>query len=145
MVREKKDRAYLTEAQVERLMAEARKSGRYGHRDATMILVAYRHGLRVQELVDLQWMDVDLDAGRVQVRRVKQSDDSVQPLTGIEIRALRRVQREQEVQSRYVFTTERGGPMTTNGFFKVLARRAASIGMLTCIRICCGTAVASSW
>ena len=47
-------REYLTEAEVERLMTAARKN-RWGHRDSTMLLVAYRHGLRVSELVDLRW------------------------------------------------------------------------------------------
>ena len=46
---------YLTGREIERLMAAARKSNRYGHRDATMILIGYRHGLRASELCDLQW------------------------------------------------------------------------------------------
>src|SRR5690349_10646357 len=62
------DRAYLTEVEVEALMGAARKRGRYGHRDSTMILLAYRHGLRVSELVALRWDQVDLDAGRMQVK-----------------------------------------------------------------------------
>src|SRR5215469_14005267 len=78
-------REYLTEPEVEQLCDAARKRGRYGHRDATMILICYRHGLRVQELVDLEWADVDLEAGRMKVRRRKGSDDSVQPLTGGEL------------------------------------------------------------
>jgi len=122
-------REYLTENEVEALMAAAKKRGRYGHRDSTMILLAYRHGLRVRELVDLQWCDVDLEAGRVKVRRIKGSDDSIQPLTGAEIRALRRVRREQEKTVRHIFTSERGAPFTTNGFFKMLSRAAALIGM----------------
>jgi len=72
---------------------------------------------------------VDLEPGRLQVIRRKESDDSVQPLSGVEIRALRRIKREQETGSRYVFTTERGGPMTANGFFKMLSRAAESIAM----------------
>src|SRR6516162_11030314 len=51
-------REYLTETEVERLMMAAREN-RWGHRDATMVLVAYRHGLRVSELVDLRWDQVD--------------------------------------------------------------------------------------
>jgi len=117
-------REYLTENEVDALMTAARKRGRYGHRDSTMILLVYRHGLRVQELVDLQWADVDLEAGRI-----KGSDDSIQPLTGAEIRALRRVRREQETTVWHVFTSERGAPFTTNGFFKMLSRATASIGM----------------
>jgi integrase len=64
----RKTRKYLTPAEVERLMAAARKSGRYGHRDATMILIAFRHGLRAFELCDLQWHQVELAAGRLHVR-----------------------------------------------------------------------------
>src|SRR5262245_1280764 len=77
-------REYLTGAEIERLMAAARKSGRYGHRDATMILIGYRHGLRASELCDLQWSQAELDRGRLHVRRAK---PSVHPLQGDEIRA----------------------------------------------------------
>ena len=122
-------REWLTELEIEQLCAEARRSGRYGHRDATMILVAFRHGLRVSELVALRWEQVDLDAGRLRVIRRKGSDDSVQPLSGSEIRALRRIKREQEPGTRYVFVTERKAPMTTSGFDKMLRRAAASLGM----------------
>src|SRR5262249_21381969 len=57
-------RRYLTQREVERLMDCARKHGRYGHRDATMILVAYRHGLRATEACDLQWQQIELSEGR---------------------------------------------------------------------------------
>src|SRR5262249_31565977 len=61
-------RRYLTEREVERLMDCARKHGRYGHRDATMILVAYRHGLRASEVCDLQWQQIELSEGRLHVQ-----------------------------------------------------------------------------
>jgi len=102
---------------------------RYGDRDGTMILLAFRPGLRVSELVALRWEQVDLAAGRLQVIRRKGSDDSVQPLSGVEIRALRKLRREQEAGARFVFITERAAPFTPNGFFKMLARAAESIGM----------------
>src|SRR5215472_5215870 len=105
-------REYLTEAEVERLMAAARKN-RWGHRDATMILVAYRHGLRASELVDLRWDQVDFRTGSLHVRRVKQGTPSTHPILGDELRALRRLQREQEPKSPFVFTSERGSPFTT--------------------------------
>ena len=54
-------REHLTEAEVERLIAAA-KGNRYGHRDATMVLLAYRHGLRAAELVDLRWDQIDFSA-----------------------------------------------------------------------------------
>jgi integrase len=76
-------------------MAAARKGSRYGRRDATMILTVYRHGLRASELCDLQWHQVELAAGRLHVRRSKRGTSSVHPLQGDELRALRRLQREQ--------------------------------------------------
>ena len=122
-------RQYLTQREVDILCEAARKRGRYGQRDATMILMAYRHGLRVAELVALRWDQVDLEAGRLRVIRRKGSDDSVQPLSGIEIRALRKLRRDQPAGLPHVFVSERGTPFTTNGFFKTLSRAADSIGM----------------
>jgi integrase len=75
-------REYLTAREVERLMAAARKFSRWGHRDATMILVGYRHGLRASELCDLQWHQVELATGRLHVRRAKSGSPSVHPATG---------------------------------------------------------------
>src|SRR5215470_9629110 len=87
-------RRYLTEREVERLMDTARKVSRRGHRDATMILVAYRHGLRASEVCDLQWHQIELDQGRLHVRRAKRGTPSVHPIRGDENRALRRLRRE---------------------------------------------------
>jgi type 1 fimbriae regulatory protein FimB/type 1 fimbriae regulatory protein FimE len=87
---EVRSREYLTPAEVETLRKTARQRGRYGHRDATMILLTYRHGLRVSELVSLRWDQVDLAQGRLHVNRAKNWLSSVHPLGGEEIRALRR-------------------------------------------------------
>src|SRR5665647_3982702 len=83
-------REYLTEAEVERLMAAA-KGNRWGHRDATMVLAAYRHGLRVSELVDLRWAQIEFSSAALHVRRVKQGTPSTHPILGDELRALRRL------------------------------------------------------
>jgi integrase len=69
-------------------MAAARQGGRWGHRDATMILIGYRHGLRTSELCDLQWSQVEPSTGRLHVRRAKNGSPSVYPMQGEEIRAL---------------------------------------------------------
>ena len=114
-------REYLTEAEVERLM-EAAKGNRYGHRDATMVLVAYRHGLRASELVDLRWDQVDFRTATLHVRRVKQGTPSTHPILGDELRALRRLQRDQEPKSPFVFTSERGAPSRTAGFARMVER-----------------------
>jgi len=138
-------REYLTEAEIERLMAAARKSSRYGHRDATMILIGYRHGLRASELCDLQWSQVELATGRLHVRRAKNGSPSVHPLQGDEIRALRRLQREQG-RSSHVFMTERHGPMTPKAFHALLGRIGTGPACPSqCIRTCCGTAAAMRW
>ena len=86
-----------------------------------MILLAYRHGLRASELCSLRWEQVDLAHGRLHVSRAKSGIPSVHPLTGTELRALRRLQREQE-PGRYVFMSERGAPMSPVGFRRMVTR-----------------------
>jgi type 1 fimbriae regulatory protein FimE len=83
-------RDYLTPDEVEKLMAAAARAGRYGHRDATLMLLAYRHGLRVSELVALRWEQLDFKAGLLHVNRNKNGIPSVHPLRGPELRALRK-------------------------------------------------------
>lgn len=122
---ELRTREYLTETEVDRLMARA-KLNRWGHRDATMILVAYRHGLRAAELVDLRWDQVDSKSATMHVRRVKQGTPATHPVRGDELRALRRLQREQDPKSPFVFTSERGTPFTTAGFARMLERAGAA-------------------
>ena len=93
-VGQRQARRYLTEREIERLMDTARKHSRHGHRDAAMILVAYRHGLRASEVCDLQWHQIELDQGRMHVHRAKNGTPSVHPIRGDEMRALRRLRRE---------------------------------------------------
>ena len=119
--RDLRTREHLTEAEVERLM-KATKDNRYGHRDATMILVAYRHGLRVSEVVDLRWEQVDFRTTSLHVRRVKQGSPSTHPILGDELRALRRLQREQDPRSPFVFTSERGTPFSNAGLARMIER-----------------------
>ena len=98
------------------------KGNRWGHRDMTMILVAFRHGLRVAELIDLRWDQVEFESARLHVRRAKNGTPSVHPIHGDELRALRRLQREQDPVSPFVFTTERGGPFSVSAFQRLVAR-----------------------
>ncbi len=114
-------REYLTEQEVELLMNAARKIGRHGHRDATLILLMYRHGFRVSELVSLRWEQIDLKQGLLHVNRVKNGSPSSHPIRGPEIRALRRLERDYP-DTPYVFVTERKGPLTTSTVRKLLTR-----------------------
>jgi integrase len=124
---EMRSREYLTNAEVEQLIAAA-GSNRNGYRDSTMILTAYRHGLRPVEAVTVKWDQVDFRNGRLHVNRRKNGSPSVHPLSGRELRVLRRLQREQEPPSPFVFVSERGAPFTTAGFRKMVARLGVSAG-----------------
>ena len=124
---ESRAREYLTDAEVGRLIAVAGEN-RHSHRDGTMVLVAYRHGLRAAELVTLRWDAIDFAHGRMHVSRVKGSAESVHPLSGRELRALRRLKREQDPASPFVFTSERAAPFTTAGFRKMVARLGVAAG-----------------
>ena len=139
-------REYLTEAEVERLMNAARKN-RWGHRDATMMLVAYRHGLRVSELVDLRWDQIEFASGTLHVRRVKQGTPSTHPILGDELRALRRLKREQEPKSPFVFTSERGAHFSTAGVARMVERAGIEAKLPSraphMLRHACGYALAN--
>lgn len=98
-------REHLTEAEVEKLI-ETAKDNRYGHRDATMILVTYRHGLRASEVCDLRWEQIDFNSATLHVRRVKNGKPSTHPVLGDELRALRKLQREMP-KSPFMFVRQR--------------------------------------
>jgi type 1 fimbriae regulatory protein FimB/type 1 fimbriae regulatory protein FimE len=91
-------------------------------RDAIIILMAYRHGLRAAELVDLRWDKINFDTANLAVRRAKQGTPSTHPIMGDELRALRRLSREQDPKSAFVFTSERGSPFTPAGFARMVER-----------------------
>jgi integrase len=120
-VPKRRPREYLTEWEIERLMRAAGEN-RWGHRDATAILIAYRHGLRASELVALRWDDIELATGRMHVRRAKYGAPSVHPIGAKESRALRRLQRETKSASPYVFISERGAPLSVAGYQRMVAR-----------------------
>jgi type 1 fimbriae regulatory protein FimB/type 1 fimbriae regulatory protein FimE len=107
-------REHLIPNEVERLI-EAAKGNRHGHRDSTMILIAYRHGLRASELCGLEWSQIDFDSATLHVRRVKNGKPATHPIRGDEMRALRKLQRESS-KSVYVFVNERGAPFSPDGF-----------------------------
>ena len=123
-----RSREYLTTDEVERLMAAAGRVGRHRFRDRTLILIAFRHALRVSELVSVRWDQIDLKQGHLHVRRAKNGVDSTHPLRGTELRALKRLERDYE-RSPYVFVTERRGPLTTSAVRKIVARAGELAGL----------------
>lgn len=95
------------------MLKAARNVGRHGNRDATLILIAYRHGLRVSELVALRWEQVDFNGGTIYINRLKNGGSSIHPLRGPELRSLRQLQREYP-DSPYLFVSERGAAMAAD-------------------------------
>lgn len=123
---ELRSREHLTQTEVEELI-EAANGNRHGHRDATMLLVAYRHGLRGSEVCDLRWEQFDFNSATLHVRRVKNGKPSTHPLRGDELRSLRKLQRETR-KSPFVFLSERGGPFTTDSFNWMVKRAGQKAG-----------------
>jgi type 1 fimbriae regulatory protein FimB/type 1 fimbriae regulatory protein FimE len=121
-------RDHLTPAEVDALLRAAWSLGRHPRRDRILILMAYRHGLRVSELINLQWDAVDLKAARLHVARLKRGIPATHPLPGDELRALRALRREYP-DSPFLFVTERGGPLTRSGVNKLLARAGRAAGI----------------
>jgi integrase len=126
---ELRTREHLTADEVEKLIAAA-GANRAGGRDGLMILLAFRHGLRASEVCDLRWEQVDFKAATLHVRRTKSGTPATHPLTGRELRALRRHQRDQPARA-FVFVSERGAPLSAPGFSRMVERagREAKLGI----------------
>jgi len=123
-----RSREYLTPTEMDALLEAARKM-RHGHRDSTMLLIAYRHGFRAAEICDLRWDQIDLDQARLHVKRVKRGMPSVHPIQGDELRALRRLKRESAAHSDFVFVSERKAPFSTAGFARLVERAGKEAGL----------------
>ena len=123
----RRSREYLTAEEVDGLIRTARRQGRYGQRNATLILLMYRHGLRVAEVVRLEWDMLDLKAALLHVRRVKHGLAALHPLRGTELRALRQLQHTYP-EMAYVFVSERGAPLTARTVYHIIAEAGRAAG-----------------
>jgi type 1 fimbriae regulatory protein FimE len=121
-------REYLRPSEVEALIKAAKGIGRHGVRDAAMILLMFRHGLRTAELVALKWLRVDLASGYLEVQRVKHGHNSVHPLRSAELRALRQLKRDYP-DTQYVFVSERKAPLSTRLVRHIVARAGRLAGI----------------
>ncbi len=120
-------REYLTQDEIESLLRAAGE-GRYGQRDRTLLLLAYRHALRVSEAIALRWDAVDFATATLHVTRLKGGLSGIHPLRGAELRALRQLRREWPV-GPYLFQSERGGPMASANVRRVVARCGRDAGI----------------
>jgi integrase len=116
---ELRPREHLTEREVSALI-EAAKKNRHRQRDAAIILICFRHGLRASELCELQWSDVEFETATLHLRRAKNGATGTHPLLGDELRALRALKRE--AKSPFIFVSERGAPFSVGGLQKLIER-----------------------
>jgi integrase len=108
-----RQREHLTPSEVAKVIDVAKRN-RYGQRDATMLLVAYRHGFRASEVCDLEWSAIDFVRAEMHVRRRKGGKPSTHPIRGDELRELRKLRKEST--GPFVFVSERGAPFTADSF-----------------------------
>ncbi len=136
------ERGSLSEREVDLLM-EAARQHRWGHRDATAILVAYQHGLRASELVALRWDDIDLTTGRMRIRRSKGGAAKAHAISAQESLALRRLRDEAapslatpslHILALHVFASEHGAPFRVTGYERMIARTGAEAGFGFAVR-----------
>ena len=113
-------REHLAEHEIESLI-KAAKQGRHGHRDSTIILIMFSHGLRGKEAANLKWSQIDLKQGILHVQRAKNGTPSTHPLRGREIKSLRKLKRDYP-NTDFVFMTERTTPLTVSNIQKLVDR-----------------------
>lgn len=125
---ELRTREYLLSAEVEQLL-DAAKETRYGLRNYCLVLLAYRHGLRVEELAGLRWSQIDLDGGQtIHINRVKSGKPATHPLRGPELRALRKLREAGSVDG-YLFASERGKPLSIRSIQHTIAQLGQRAGL----------------
>lgn len=108
---EKRSREYLLPAEVNRLIA-ASKIVRNGQRDSTLILLSYRHGLRVSEAVSLMWSDIDFGGGSIHINRLKKGKSGRHPLRKPELIALHNLRKQQRIDTPYLFISQQNTPLS---------------------------------
>jgi integrase len=121
-----RQREYLTEAEIEQLLEAAGKS-RNPVRDRLLVLLAFRHALRVSELVDVRIEQLDLKAATFHVRRAKSGTPGIHGLQGDELRLIRALIRENP-NSTFLFLSERKAPLSTAGAQKLIERLGEAAG-----------------
>lgn len=120
-------RRYLRPDEANRLIDAAGRRGRYPFRDKVLLRMAYRHGLRANEVVGMQWSNIDLDGGTIHIARSKGGRSSVHTMDRDEVRDLRKLRRD--VTGTFAFETERGGPLSVDALQRIVAAAGEAAGL----------------
>lgn len=145
-------RRYLTGKEVQAMMQAARH-GATGERDYCLILLAFRHGMRISELLDLHYRDLDLNEGRINVRRLKNGFSTIHPLRFDEREAVERWSQERAGwrgagRTDAVFIFRRGTPLSRQQAYRIIRAAGVDAGTVThthphMLRHACGYGVGS--
>jgi integrase len=122
-----REHEWITYDEFKAIRKAAAAAGRYGQRDALMLTMAFRHGYRALELTRLKWDQIDLQRRTIVIVRVKKGKRSTHDLSVEEAKGLRALAPEADRVGN-VFKTERGGPFTTSGFFRIVQRAGKEAG-----------------
>ena len=114
-----RSREYFFPEEIEILLEATRTSPRYGHRNYTLVLISFRHGLRVREAHELRWAQIDFTLKKIHINRVKRGQPSIHPLRSDEVIALHKLKQESETH-KYVFLSERHKPLSIRSMQYIL-------------------------
>jgi site-specific recombinase XerD len=118
-----RNREYLLESEITRLIAATKtnKDIFFATRNHLIILLSYRHGLRISELIALKWAQIELEEARIHIKRLKGSNSGVHPMAADECRLVAKLRKNQQVKSPWMFTSKTGLVLTRDGVTKALA------------------------
>lgn len=130
-----KARKFLTQKEVN-LLIKAVSDGRTGKRDSCLILLAFRHGYRISELLNLTFNDLDLEEGRINIRRLKNGLSTIHPLLNDELLALKiwceeRTTWKSDVEPDAVFISSRGSRLSRKQAWRIIRLAGEKAGTST--------------